>query len=401
MAPDPSGPSTRAVHHGSLENEYGALSSPIYQSATFRFPTLAAMLEAFHAGPAGMVYTRYNNPTIAAVEERLAATEGAEAALAFGSGMAAITSTLLAFLSPGDRILAQREIYGGSFEFLNAWAPRLGFHVDWFSLRDLGALDTLLAGKPRIVYAETPTNPLLRLVDLERLAARAHAAGALLVVDNTFATGLLQRPLALGADVAVHSATKYLGGHSDLVAGAAMGSAARMAAVWKARKIFGGCIDPQAAWLLERSIQTLPLRLERACANARAIAAHLAEHRFVERVHYPGLPSHPDHALAKAQMSDFGAMLTVELGGDLAAAARFVDHLKLFQLAASLGGVESLVSVPVASSHFALTPAERAEAGVTDGMVRLSVGIEDTADLIADLDQALAHASAGAETARA
>ncbi len=401
MAPDPTGPSTRAVHTGQLDNEYGALSSPIYQSAAFRYPTLAAMLEAFHAGPAGMVYTRYNNPTIAAVETRLAATEGAEAALAFASGMAAITSSLLAFLEPGDRILAQREIYGGSFEFLNTWAPRMGFPVDWFSLRDMGGLDALLAAKPRIVYAETPTNPLLRLVDLERLATRTHAAGALLIVDNTFATGFLQRPLALGADVVVHSATKYLGGHTDLIAGAAMGSATRMALVWKARKVFGGCIDPQAAWLLERSIKTLPLRLKRACANARTIAAHLATHRFVERVHYPGLDTHPDHALAIAQMSDFGAMMSVELGGDFKAAARFVDHLKLFQLAASLGGVESLVSVPVASSHFSLTPAERAEAGVTEGMVRLSIGVEDSADLIADLDQALAHASAGAETARA
>jgi len=401
MAPDPTGPSTRAVHSGHLENEYGAVSSPIYQSATFRFPTLAAMLEAFHAGPAGMVYTRYNNPTIAALETGLAATEGAEAALSFASGMAAITSALLAFLQPGDRILAQREIYGGTFEFLNAWAPRLGFHVDWFSLRDIDGIDALLAAKPRIVYAETPTNPLLRVVDLEWLAAQAHAAGALLMVDNTFATGVLQRPLALGADVVVHSATKYLGGHSDVVAGAAMGSAVRMHAVWKVRKVFGGCIDPQAAWLLERSLQTLPLRLERACANARAIATHLAAHRFVERVHWPGLPTHPDHALAKTQMKDFGAMMSIELGGDLAAAARFVDHLKLFQLAASLGGTGSLVSVPVASSHFALTPAERAEAGVTEGMVRLSVGIEDAADLIADLDQALAHASAGAETARA
>jgi len=180
-----------------------------------------------------------------------------------------------------------------------------------------------------------------------------------------------------------------------------MGSADHMAMIWKVRKVFGGCIDPQAAWLLERSVKTLPLRLERACANAHAVAAHLAAHPFVERVHYPGLPTHQDHALAKAQMKDFGGMMSVELGGDLAAAARFVDHLQLFQLAASLGGVESLVSVPVASSHFALTPAERAEAGVTEGMVRLSVGIEDAADLIADLDQALAHASAGAETARA
>jgi len=401
MAPDPRGPSTRAVHDGHLENPYGALSSPVYQSATFRFPTLAAMLEAFHAGPEGMVYTRYNNPTIAALEARLAATEGAPAALAFSSGMAAITSGLLAFLEPGDRILAQREIYGGTFEFLTKWAPRLGYTVDWFSTREVASLDVMLAAKPKIVYAETPTNPLLRLVDLERLARIAHGAGALLVVDNTFATGLLQRPLDLGADLVVHSATKYLGGHSDVVAGAAMGSTDSIAHVWKARKIFGGSIDPHQAWLLERSVKTLPVRLERACATARTVAAHLERHPFVERVHYPGLTSHADHALAKAQMKDFGAMLSIELGGDLSAAARFVDRLQVFQLAASLGGVESLVSVPAASSHFALTPQERAEAGVPEGMVRISIGVEDVADLVADLDQALAFAAAGVETARA
>jgi cystathionine beta-lyase/cystathionine gamma-synthase len=369
------------------------VSSPIYQTSTFRFRSLAAMLEAFHQGPDGMVYTRYANPTIAAVEQKLASSEGAEAALAFASGMAAITSTLFALLGPGDRILCQREIYGGTFEFVSHWAERVGWKVDWFSIKELESLDGMLEAKPRVVYAETPTNPTLRLVDLARLAERAHAAGALLVVDNTFATGLLQQPLALGADVIVHSATKYLGGHADIVAGAAMGSRDHMVNVWKARKILGGCIDPHAAWLLERSIKTMPLRLERACQNAHKVAKFLSGHPLVTRVHFPGLASHPDHALAVAQMKDMGGMVTIELAGDLSTAARFVDSLHVFQLAASLGGVESLVSVPAASSHFALTPEERAEAGVTEGMVRLSVGIEDAHDLIDDLTQALAAAA--------
>jgi cystathionine gamma-synthase len=305
-------------------------------------------------------------------------------------------------LGPGDRLLVQREIYGGTHEFVTRWAPRLGWTVDWFGVDEAatGALDAKLAAGPRVVYAESPTNPLLRLVDLARLARKAHAAGATLVVDNTFATGVLQRPLDLGADVVVHSATKYLSGHADLIAGAALGSRERMTALWKVRKVFGGCIDPRAATLLERSIRTMPLRVERACANARQVAAFLESHPLVARVHWPGLASHRDHALAKAQMKDFGAMVTVELNCDLAGTARFVDALRIFQLAASLGGVESLVSVPVASSHFALTPAERAAAGVTEGMVRLSVGIEDAADLIEDLRQALTQASAGVAAAR-
>jgi cystathionine beta-lyase/cystathionine gamma-synthase len=402
MSSDPRpGPATRAVHDGHLDDRFGAVTAPVYHSSTFRFPTLAAMLEAFRAGPDAMVYTRYSNPTIAALEEKLAATEEAEAALAFSSGMAAITSAVLSLVEPGGRILCQREIYGGTYEFMRTWAPRFGFVVDWFSIADDKGLAEALARRPQVVYAETPTNPLLRIVDLARLAKDAHAAGAALVVDNTFATGLLQKPLALGADVVVHSATKYLGGHNDLVAGAAMGSKARMQALWKVRKIFGGCIDPAPAAVLDRSIKTLALRVERACANAVRVAEFLASSPAVEKVHYPGLPGHPDHALARAQMSSFGAMVTIELAGDLAATGRFVDHLRLFQLAASLGSVESLVSVPAASSHFALSREEREAAGVPDGMVRLSVGIEDVEDLIADLAHALSRASAGVEPARA
>ncbi len=402
MSSDPRpGPATRAVHEGHLEDRFGAVTAPVYHSSTFKFPTLAAMLEAFQAGPEAMVYTRYSNPTIAAVEAKLAATEEAEAALTFSSGMAAITSAFLSLVEPGGRILVQREIYGGTHEFLKTWASRFGWTVDWFSVGDAAGLAGALARRPQVVYAETPTNPHLRVVDLARLARDAHAVGAAVVVDNTFATGLIQRPLALGADLVVHSATKYLGGHSDLVAGCAMGSKARMKELWKVRKIFGGCMDPQAAAMLDRSLKTLPLRLERACANAGRVAAFLATQPAVERVHFPGLATHPDHAIARAQMKGFGAMVTVELAGDLAAAARFVDHLRLFQLAASLGSVESLVSVPAASSHFAMTREERTAAGVTEGMVRLSVGIEDVDDLIADLTQALAHAAAGVETARA
>ena len=397
MSDPRSGPTTRAVHAGHLDNPFGAVSTPIYQSATFGYPSLAAMIEAFKKGPAGVVYTRYANPTILACEAKLADHEGAEAALVFSSGMAAITSTLFSLLRPGDRIACLREIYGGTFEFLSHWADRLDWIVDWVATADADGIERVLTPDTKVVYAESPTNPLLRLVDLERLAARAHAVGAVLVVDNTFATGHLQRPIELGADLVCHSATKYLGGHGDLVAGAAMGSRARMDALWKVRKILGGVMDPQAAWLLERSVMTLPLRVERASQSAAAIAAFLARHAFVQRVHYPGLASHPDHALAGRQMKSFGAMVTVELAGDLAASARFVDSLRLFHLAASLGGVESLVSVPAASSHFALTPAERAAAGVTDGMVRLSVGIEDEADLIADLEQALERAAQGVE----
>ena len=402
MSSDPRrGPATRAVHDGHTDDRFGAVTAPVYHSSTFRFPTLAAMLEAFHAGPDAMVYTRYSNPTLAAVEEKLAGTEGAEAALTFSSGMAAITSAILSIVGRGGRILVQREIYGGTYEFLRTWSPLFDWTIDWFGVGDAAALEAGLAKKPQLVYAETPTNPLLRIVDLAALAKKAHAAGAALVVDNTFATGVLQKPLALGADVVVHSATKYLGGHNDLVAGAAMGSKARMKDLWKVRKIFGGCMDPAPAAVLDRSLKTMPLRVERACASAAKVAAFLAGAPGVERVHYPGLPDHPDHALARAQMSAFGGMVTIELAGDLAATGRFVDHLRLFQLAASLGSVESLVSVPAASSHFALTPEERAAAGVPDGMVRLSVGIEDPEDLIADLAGALAHATAGVETARA
>jgi cystathionine beta-lyase/cystathionine gamma-synthase len=393
---------TRAVHGGRAEGP-GAVVTPLVQSSTFAFASHDAMLEAFHAKDSGVVYSRYSNPTLAACESRLAAIEGAESSLAFSSGMSAITSTVLSFVRAGERILAQREIYGGTHEFFSHWAPRMGIEVDWFGVGEEQAFAAGLARRPAVVYLETPTNPTLRSVDLRDAGARARAAGAVSIVDGTFASPVNQRPLDLGIDLVVHSATKYLAGHSDLIAGCVCGSRERIQTVWKARKVLGGTLDPHGAFLLERSLRTLAVRVEAHNQNGLEVARFLERHAGVERVYYPGLPSHPDHETARRQMSGFGGMVTVNVRGDGKAAIRFAESLQLFRLAASLGGVESLVSIPATSSHFALSAQERERAGVPDQMVRLSLGIEDAEDLIRDLDQALgraggrAAATAGAE----
>jgi cystathionine beta-lyase/cystathionine gamma-synthase len=379
---------TRAVHAGRDESS-GPVVAPIVQSSTFAFADHDAMLAAFHAKEKGVVYSRYSNPTLAACERRLAAVEGAESALAFSSGMAAITTAVLTFVGAGDRLLAQREVYGGSYEFFATVLPRLGVTVDWFSAGDEAALAAGLARPPRAVYLESPTNPLIRCVDLHAICARAHEAGAVCLVDGTFASPLNQRALELGADLSLHSATKYLAGHSDLIAGCVLGSAERVRQVWPMRKLLGGVLDPHGAFLLERSLRTLAVRMEAHNRNGLEVARYLERHPAVKRVYYPGLPSHPDHEIARRQMSGTSGMVTVDLKTDLAGAARFAESLRLFRLATSLGGAESLASLPATSSHLALSPEERAAAGVTDGMVRLSLGIEDSEDLIRDLEQAL------------
>ncbi|HKA25037.1 MAG TPA: aminotransferase class I/II-fold pyridoxal phosphate-dependent enzyme [Candidatus Eisenbacteria bacterium] len=391
--PDPSRTSsrTRAVHGGRAEGP-GPVVAPLVQSSTFAFADHDAMLAAFHAKDQGVVYSRYSNPTLMACEERLAAVEGAEASLAFASGMAAITSAVLSFVRAGERVLAQREIYGGSHEFFSHWAPRLGIEVDWFGANDEKELAAGLARRPAVVYLETPTNPTLRCVDLRDAATRARAAGAVSIVDGTFASPMNQRPLDLGIDLVVHSATKYLAGHADLVAGCVCGARDKIKTLWRARKLFGGTLDPHGAFLLERSLRTLAVRMEAHNTNGLEVARFLAGHAAVERVYYPGLPSHPDHETARRQMAGFGGMVTVSVRGDGQAAIRFAESLQLFRLAPSLGGVESLVSIPATSSHYALSAAERERAGVPDNMVRLSLGIEDAEDLIRDLDQALGRA---------
>jgi cystathionine beta-lyase/cystathionine gamma-synthase len=402
--PDPSRTSsrTRAVHGGRAEGP-GPVVTPLVQSSTFAFADHEAMLEAFHAKDSGVVYSRYSNPTLAACEARLAAVEGAEASLAFASGMAAITSAVLSFVRAGERVLAQREIYGGTHEFFSHWAPRLGIEVDWFGAGEEAAFAAGLARRPAVVYLETPTNPTLRVVDLRDAAARARAAGAVSIVDGTFASPINQRPLDLGVDLVVHSATKYLAGHSDLIAGVVSGARERIRTIWRARKLIGGTLDPHGAFLLERSLRTLAVRMEAHNKNGLEVARFLERHAAVERVYYPGLPAHPDHETARRQMSGFGGMVTVTVRGDGKTAVRFAENLQWFRLAASLGGVESLVSIPATSSHYALSAAERERAGVPDQMVRLSLGIEDAEDLIRDLDQSLgraggrAAATAGAE----
>jgi cystathionine gamma-synthase len=362
---------------------------PIYDTTTFAYPDTATLLQVTEGRRQGPLYSRYGqNPTLYALEETLAALEDAEAAWAFSSGMAAI-STL--FLTHGRRgIACLGEVYGGTLSLLEQQLPTLG--IDTHLLldgHDPEALERLLEAGVGLVYLETPTNPTLRLIDIEAVAEQAHRHGALVAVDGTFATPINQRPLALGADIVVHSATKYLGGHSDLTAGAVMGSVERLAPLWRWRQNLGTALSPQLASLLSRSLRTLPLRMQRHNTSAQTIAEALLEHPAIARVLYPGLPSHPGHALAHHQMCGFSGMLTLELKGGRDAAARMADQLTLFALAPSLGGAESLVTQPCTTSHVDLSAEERARRGIGDGMLRLSVGLEDVDDLLADLHQAL------------
>ena len=379
---------TLCVHAGELEDAHGSPHTPIYTTTTFAFPSTAAILDVVEGRKAGALYTRYGlNPSIQALETKLAALEGAEAALAFASGMAAETATFLAHGRAG--IVCIGDAYGGTLELIGAQLPLLGIPTHLLLGSELDRLDTLLANGARLVFLETPSNPTMEVFDITAIAARAHAHGALLMVDNTFASPVNQQPLALGADLVVHSATKYLGGHSDLTAGALMGPKALVEAVWPWRKNLGSTPAPETAALLARSLRTLVVRVRAQNASALAVAQALQGHPRVARVHYPGLASSPGHALAARQMTGFGGMLTIEVRGGGAAASQTADRLTLFSLAPSLGGVESLVTQPCTTTHHGLTPEERARRGIADTMLRLSMGLEDADDLIADLFQAL------------
>jgi len=329
------------------------------------------------------------NPTLFALEDSLASLEHAPAALSFGSGMAAISALLLAHGRQG--VVCLGEVYGGTLGFLTEQLPALGYATHRLLGDETERFEALLGEGVGLVYIETPSNPTLALTDIARLAELAHRHGALLAVDNTFATPINQQPLALGADIVVHSATKYLGGHSDLTAGAMMGPEALLATVVPWRTNLGTAPSPQVASMLSRSLRTLAVRVAQHNASALAIAEAMHNHPRVRRVCYPGLPSHPGHDLARAQMRGFGGMLTLDLDADGAGAARVAERLALFLLAPSLGGVESLVTQPITTTHVDLSPAERARRGIGDGMLRLSVGLEDVDDLIADLSQALAE----------
>jgi cystathionine beta-lyase/cystathionine gamma-synthase len=370
------------------------VSAPVVHSATFSHD-LETMIEEERRGPAGSFYQRLGHPTLHACEQRLAALAGAEEALLFASGMAAITAVYLANLAAGDHVVALRQCYGGTLDALQWGVERLGWRVTWVDVHDPAGWERAFTAGTRLFHVESPTNPVLSLVDLAHAAAIAHRHGAKLCVDSTVASPLGQRPLELGADLVALSATKSIGGHSDLLAGVVLGSRAELASVWRVRAIFGAVPDPSVAWLIERSTKTLALRVERANASALDLARRLARDERVARVFYPGLESHPGHAVAARQMSlGFGPLLSFEVRGGLPAAEAVARGLVLVRHAPSLGGVESLASLPAHTSHRHLSAEERAVAGIPEGLVRLSVGIEDVDDLWADLDRALASVSA-------
>jgi cystathionine gamma-synthase len=380
---------TRAIHGSTLKDAHGSPHLPIYNTTTFAFASTADLLDVVDGRKPGSLYTRYGlNPSLFALEETLASLESAELAWAFCSGMAAETAL---FLAHGrDGIVCIGDAYGGTLELLSSQLPLLGIPTHCILGHELDRLDALLAGGAKLVFFETPTNPALELFDIRAITDLAHAHGARVAVDNTFASPVNQRPLELGADFVMHSATKYLGGHSDLTAGALMGSRELLLPVWNWRKNLGSTIAAETAALLSRSLRTLVVRVRQQNATAQAVAEAMARHPKITRVYYPGLPDFPGHALAKAQMHGFGGMVSLEVAGTGADATRVADRLRLFALAPSLGGAESLVTQPCTTTHHGLTPEERARRGIPDSMLRLSIGLEDPADLIADLEQALA-----------
>ena len=381
---------TRCVHAG--EDRHGqsvALTTPITQTSVFVVPGLAELRRYAEGDRDIYLYSRYGTPTVKAVEDKIAALEGAEAAVITSSGMSAILVAALATCRAGDEIVSMLDIYGGTVKLFEDVLGRCGIKTRFIPYHDLGKARRYFSPNTRMLFLETPTNPTLRCADIAELSAVARRNQAAVVVDNTFATPILQKPLELGADMVMHSATKYLGGHSDLTAGVLAGSKKLMERARELMILTGGCLDPGCAYLLLRGLKTLHLRVEKACRNAAAVAKALEKHPKVAHVYYPGLSSHEDHALATRQMNDYGMMVSLEIRGGEAAVDRFIKRLKLWYLATSLGGVESILSYPKLSSHIGLSPKRLKLLGVTDSTVRLSVGVEDAADLIADLESAL------------
>ncbi|MDG6964088.1 MAG: PLP-dependent transferase [Nitrososphaerota archaeon] len=386
------GDSTKSVHGGErLDPQTGSLTVPIYETSTFGFSKAEDVPVAVAgSGEKGYTYSRWDNPTVVTLEKKLALFERGGAGAAFSSGMAAITTTIFASLKKGAHVLAIRDLYGGTFGLLHDILPELGFDTDLVDTTDHGALERGMKKSTSIVYIESPTNPTLKVVDIANVAKLAHSSGALLLVDNTFASPINQNPIDLGADVVLHSATKYLNGHADLIAGAAVASKGSIQKIKMMRRDFGGTLDPIPAWLILRGMKTMAVRVRQQNANAMALAEFLSKHRKVEAVHYPGLRDHPQHLLAKKQMRGFGGMLSFVIKGTTRDAMRFTESVKVATLAASLGGVETLVSQPYNMTHTQMSAKERAKTGIPDTLVRVSVGIEDLDDLIGDFRQALA-----------
>lgn len=390
--------STRAIHHGyDPLAHHGALVMPTYHSATFAFPSVEEGAARFSGESDGFFYTRIANPTLDLLERRMASLEEGETGIAFASGMGAITSVCWTLLRAGDELLTDRTLYGCTFAFFMHGLQKFGVTVRRVDMTDPAAVAAALNAKTRVVYFETPANPNMRLVDIGAVSALAHRYGATVVVDNTYATPYITRPLTLGADVALHSATKYLSGHGDVTAGVAVTSTelARRIRLEGLKDMTGAVLSPHDAGLLLRGLKTLPLRMERHCENAAAMARFLAKRPEVEALYFPGLESFAQHALARHQMSRYGGMIAFELKGGLEAGRRFMNALSLVTRAVSLGDAETLAQHPASMTHSTYTPEQRAEAMIADGLVRLSAGLEDADDLIADIAQALLAATEG------
>jgi cystathionine gamma-synthase len=401
---------TRSIHAGNLHDQYGSPHTPLYDSSTFSFGSTENMLDVIEGRQPGFLYTRYgSNPSIINVEQKLASIEQAESALAFASGMAAISTTLLAHGTRG--VICLGEVYGGSWEFMTAQLSALGRQVEYVAADDWASLELYLSQGLGLVYFETPSNPLLQIIDIARVCKLAHGFGARVAIDSTFATPVNQQPLTLGADLVIHSATKYLGGHSDLTGGMVAGSEAMLQPLTIWRKNLGQCMAPETAHLLSRSLSTLAVRVRQQNATALRVAHTLQQHAAIEQVYYPGLPSFSGYAIAQQQMTGFGGMLSITVrasaltasarrrgltqsGSEKSAAVTMVDALALFTIAPSLGSVESLVTQPALTSHRDFTPALKAERGIGENLIRLSIGLEDADDIEQDLLQALAVLSA-------
>ncbi len=380
-------PETAAVHGASdLEKKNGPVATPIYQTSTFE---VTDNDEQERVTATDRYYTRWGNPTISVAEQTVAALEGTEAARVFASGMGAITTTILALLKSGDHIVAQRDLFGGVTKFLSQWLPKMGIETTFVDTTEYEQHARAIRPNTKMFYVESPTNPALRVVDFQRVTALARQHGLISMIDSTFGTPINQRPAEHGFDLVVHSGTKYLAGHADLTCGAVCGRQELVEQIHDTRTTLGSCMDPHAAWLLIRGLKTLAVRVARQNENALRVAEFLEQHAKVRRVYYPFLKSHPQHEVARRQMSGGGGMVTFEVAGTGEDARRVSEALRLFTLATSLGGVESLVSIPVLTSHAMISADLREKMGVTEQMVRLSVGIENADDLIADLEHAL------------
>lgn len=385
------GPSTRSVHLAEqVDPATRAIVAPIVENTAYAFDDLDTWRAvALHQAP-GDIYSRNSNPTTRRFEEKMAALEGAESATSFATGMAAISTTLFALLSPGQRAVSVRDAYGATYLHFTQILPRFGILCQVRETEDHPAIESAIGQGCDVLYLESPTNPTLKVLDLARLSQAAHRVGAIVIVDNTFATPINQAPIALGADLVIHSATKFLGGHSDVLGGVVCGRQDLVERIFRYRELTGPALDAFSAYLLLRSLKTLGLRVARQNQNALTLARYLEGHRQVARVYYPGLESHPAHAIARRQMTGFGGVLSFELKGGLEAAARCLPRLHYAYMAANLGQVESIVGPSALTSHVELSPEERAASGVPEGLIRYAVGIEDVDDLQADLEAALA-----------